>query len=283
MTDMDTAAGEGLRRRRTGGRGGPRAHAAAPAAAVAPAADAATARPRSSPRTSSSPSTSRRCGCSRRSAWTSWTRVRARSCGPPARDVEPGTQRVRFDPDMVTERHPDGAVDIHAARPEPGARPPHRRRLDGVRDGRQRRPTSSDLDRGRRVGNREDYQNLMRLGADAQHGPLPRPATRSSRSTSTPRVRHLHAIHDAADADGQGDPLLQPRPPAQHRRARDGAHRPRRRRGDARSRAVGLHGRQLELAAAARHADAPGDHRDSRGATRSCASRRSRWPGRWRR
>ena len=29
--------------------------------------------------------------------------------------------------------------------------------------GRAARPTSSDLDRGRRVGNRADYQNLLRL------------------------------------------------------------------------------------------------------------------------
>ena len=40
VTDMDTAAGEGLRRRRTGGRAGHERHAAAPAAAVGAAAHA---------------------------------------------------------------------------------------------------------------------------------------------------------------------------------------------------------------------------------------------------
>ena len=172
--------------------------------------------------------------------------------------VTPDTQRVRFDPEMVTE-----LIKTAPSR----SRSTPATRSDDVQLGGDwmafgtvgSPPNVADLDRGRRIGNRDDYQNLLRLAqslnsihflsgypvepVDVHHG-----------------VRHLHATLRRADAHGQGDPLLQPGSPAQHRRPRDGPHRARRRRRDARSGAVGLHGRQLELAAAARRADAPGDH-----------------------
>ena len=99
-----------------------------------------------------------------RSGWTSST--------PEARELlrdgrgarsSPGTQRVRFDPAMVLERDPDGARRVHAARPEPRAQP-RRSAATGWPSARSpARRTSFDLDRGRRAGNRADYQDLIRL------------------------------------------------------------------------------------------------------------------------
>ena len=83
VTDMDTAAGEGLRRRRGGGREG-HARNAAPQQPPWRSRGSGSARPRSSPPTSSSRSTWDRSGCCPRSGWTSSTPTRARSCGPPA-------------------------------------------------------------------------------------------------------------------------------------------------------------------------------------------------------
>ena len=152
LTDMDTAAGEGLRRRRTGGRAGHERQPAAAAAAVGPAADALRARPRSSPPTSSSRSTSRRCGSCPRSGWTSSTPRRAR-CSEGGRARRPTPTRsasgsIRTWSPRRSRRRPS---HVHAARAEPGARPPARRRLDGVRDGRQpaerRRPRPRAADR----------------------------------------------------------------------------------------------------------------------------------------
>ena len=282
LTDMDTAAGEGLRRRRDGRARRPRATRCCRSSGRGRSRGCATRRPRSSRPTSSSRSTWRRCASCRRSAWTSSTPTRARSCAAAGAETDPDTQRVRFDPDMVTERDQDGAR--RRSRCTPGT-PRTTSQLGGdwMAFGTVGSPPNvSDLDRGRRIGNREDYQNLLRLGQslNAVHFLAGYPVEPVDLHHG---VRHLHATLRRADADGQGDPLLQPRPPAQRRRARDGPHRPRRRRRDARPRAVGLHGRQLELAAPPRRADAPGDHGVRARATRSCASRRSRWPGRWRR
>ena len=122
---------------------------------------------------------------------------------PDAREVlraagartEPDTQRVRFDPDMVTEtiKTAPSTFTLHARNPE------HDLQLGGdwMAFGTVGSPPNvSDLDRGRRIGNREDYQNLLRLGqllnpvhflagypvepVDLHHG-----------------VRHLHATFDA--------------------------------------------------------------------------------------
>ena len=162
----------------------------------------------------------------------------------------------------------DGARRSSPARHEPRPHAPHRRRLDRRSDRSPARRTSSTLDRGRRLGNRADYQDLIRLSPDAQRRPLLRRLSgRAGRHPpfGPPPRRDPRP----ADADRQADPRLFARPPAEPRRDRDGPHRARHRRGDARARAVGLHGHQLQLAAAARHADAAGDHRVRRRATRS--------------
>ncbi len=120
-------------------------------------------------------------------------------------------------------------------------------------------PNVADLDRGRRIGNRDDYQNLLRLGqsltpvhflagypvepVDIHHG-----------------VRHLHATFDALTLMDKAihcyslgrqrniDVLEMVRIA---RGIDEATHRPR---------AVGLHRRQLELAAAPGRPDAPGHH-----------------------
>ena len=229
----------------------------------------ATARPRSSRPTSSSRSTSR--------SLRVLAEIGMDFLDAEAREVlrgrrratsSPGTQRVRFDPAMVTEliKTAPSSFTLHARNPAHDLE--HRRRLDRVRDGRQ--PAERRRPRPRPAG-----RQPRRLPEPAPARPdrstrsTSSPATRSSRSTSTTSVRHLHAIHDALTLMDKAIHCLQPRPPAQHRRPRDGPHRPRRRRRDARPRAVGLHGHQLELAAAPRRADAPGDHRVRRRATRS--------------
>jgi trimethylamine--corrinoid protein Co-methyltransferase len=109
--------------------------------------------------------------------------------------TEPDTQRVRFDPDMVTEaiKTAPASFTLHARNPE------HDLQLGGnwMAFGTVGSPPNvADLDRGRRIGNREDYQNLLRLAqqlnavhflagypvepVDIHHG-----------------VRHLHATFDA--------------------------------------------------------------------------------------
>ena len=110
-------------------------------------------------------------------------------------EVAPDGQRVRFDPDMVIERIRTAppTFTLHARNPD------HDLQLGGdwMAFGTVGSPPNvSDLDRGRRIGNRADYQNLLRLGqslntvhflagypvepVDIHHG-----------------VRHLHATFDA--------------------------------------------------------------------------------------
>src|SRR5215210_733773 len=105
------------------------------------------------------------------------------------------TQRVRFDPAMVVETIRTAPVNftLHARNPERDVQIGG----DWMAFGTVGSPPNvSDLDRGRRTGNREDYQNLLRLAqllnpvhflsgypvepVDIHHG-----------------VRHLHATFDA--------------------------------------------------------------------------------------
>ena len=121
-------------------------------------------------------------------------------------------------------------------------------------------PNVADLDRGRRIGNRVDYQNLLRLGQllNSVHFLSGYPVEPVDIHASRPPPRrHVRR----ADPDGQGDPL----PTASAASATSTClEMVRIARGvDAATidaRAVDLHGRQLELAAPARHADAPGHH-----------------------
>ena len=171
-------------------------------------------------------------------------RTRATSSRRPGATVEPGTQRVRFDPEMVLERIKTAPVVVHAARDEPGARPPDRRRLDGVRDGRQ--PAERRRPRSRAGGSATGPTTRTSSGsARCSTRSTSSPATRSSRSTSitasatstrptTPLTLMDKAIHCYTLG-----------PAAEHRLPRDGPDRPRHRRRDARPRAVAVHGHQL--------------------------------------
>ena len=110
-------------------------------------------------------------------------------------ETSPDDQRVRFDPAMVEERIATAPMSftLHARNPERHLRLGDAWMAFGTVGSP---PNVADLDRGRRIGNREDYQNLLRLGqslnsvhflagypvepVDLHHG-----------------VRYLHATHDA--------------------------------------------------------------------------------------
>ena len=191
---MDTAAGEGLRRRRTGGRAGHERH-------LLPQ-----QRPWAQPRMRYAP-TEVISADELESIHVASLRVLSEIgmdfLDPDAREVlkaagahtDPDTQRVRFDPEMVTEmiQTAPSSFTLHARNPERDVQ------LGGdwMAFGTVGSPPNvADLDRGRRTGNREDYQNLLRLAqllnsihflsgypvepVDVHHG-----------------VRHLHATHDA--------------------------------------------------------------------------------------
>ncbi len=223
-----------------------------------PSRGCATARPRSCRPTSSSRSISARCACCPRSGWTSSTPTPAKSFEWPEPRVEQGSQRVRFDPDMVTEliRTAPSTFTLHARNPA------HDIELGGdwIAFGTVGSPPNvADLDRGRRIGNRADYQNLLRLAqslsavhflsgypvepVDLHHG-----------------VRHLHATFDALTLM---DKVVHCYSLGRQRNI-DVLEMVRIARGvDAathRARAIGVHRREFELATPARHADAPGDH-----------------------
>ncbi len=99
-------------------------------------------------------------------------------------ETSPDNQRVRFPPEMVTEliKTAPSTFTLHARNPA------HHLRLGGdwIAFGTVGSPPNvADLDRGRRIGNRDDYQNLLRLGPDRSTPSTSWRATRSSRSTST--------------------------------------------------------------------------------------------------
>jgi trimethylamine--corrinoid protein Co-methyltransferase len=76
--------------------------------------------------------------------------------------VEPGTERVRFDPAMVTERirTAPSSFTLHARNPA------HDLHIGGdhIAFGSvASAPNVADMERGRRVGNRADFQDLIRL------------------------------------------------------------------------------------------------------------------------
>ncbi|HEX5014688.1 MAG TPA: trimethylamine methyltransferase family protein [Candidatus Limnocylindrales bacterium] len=111
-------------------------------------------------------------------------------------EVEPGGTRVRFDPAMVEERIKTAPSTFTLHAPNPAH--------DIVMGGDWTAfgtvgsaPNVADLDRGRRVGNREDYQNLVRLFQmlNTIHfyaGYAVEPID------IHPSVRHLYAIYDVA-------------------------------------------------------------------------------------
>jgi trimethylamine--corrinoid protein Co-methyltransferase len=110
-------------------------------------------------------------------------------------ETSPDTQRVKFDPAMVEERirTAPSSFTLHSWNPE------HDLEIGGdwVAFGTVGSPPNvSDLDRGRRIGNREDYQNLLRLGQalNAVHFLAGYPVEPVDLH---PGVRHLLATQDA--------------------------------------------------------------------------------------
>ncbi|HET7727310.1 MAG TPA: trimethylamine methyltransferase family protein [Candidatus Limnocylindrales bacterium] len=110
-------------------------------------------------------------------------------------EVEAGSQRVRFDPAMVEERIRTAPAEftLHARNPA------HHVRIGGewIAFGTVGSPPNVvDLDRGRRIGNREDYRNLLRLAQslNAIHFLSGYPVEPVD---VHPSVRYLHAAHDA--------------------------------------------------------------------------------------
>ena len=194
MTDMDTPAGEGLRRRRSGGRDG-HARSTLPEQ-----------RPWAQPRMRYAP-TEVVSADELEAIHTGSLRVLSEIgmdfLDADAREVlraagahlEPGTQRVRFDPGMVTEiiKSAPSTFTLHASNPA------HDIQLGGdwMAFGTVGSPPNvADLDRGRRIGNRVDYQNLLRLGQmlDSVHFLAGYPVEPVDIHHG---VRHLHATFDA--------------------------------------------------------------------------------------
>ncbi len=110
-------------------------------------------------------------------------------------DVSPDSNRVRFDPAMVTQliRTAPSTFTLHARNPD------HDLRMGGdwTAFGTVGSPPNvADLDRGRRIGNREDYQNLLRLGQSLTpvHFLAGYPVEPVDIHHS---IRYLHATHDA--------------------------------------------------------------------------------------
>lgn len=108
--------------------------------------------------------------------------------------VEPGTERVRFDRDMVMERikSAPSAFTLHSRNLE------HDLEIGGnwVAFGSvASAPNVFDLDNGRRIGNHADYQNLIRLGQmlNCVHFFAGYPVEPIDLHAS---VRHLDAVYD---------------------------------------------------------------------------------------
>ena len=175
-------------------------------------------------------------------------------------DVEPGSQRVRFDPALVEAQDRARAEGIHPARAQPRAQSDDRRAPCRLRLGRER----AQLLRSRRRPKARQSSRLPELHpprADVRFDPfLGRLSGRAGRHPRLGPPSRRALRH--ADAVGQADPRLQPRARAQSRRDRDDQDRPRHRRCDARARAFAVHRHQFVLAAEARHADARGHHPD---------------------
>ena len=109
--------------------------------------------------------------------------------------TSPDDQRVRFDPDMVldTIKTAPATFTLHARNPE------HHLQIGGdwMAFGTVGSPPNvADLDRGRRIGNRDDYQNLLRLAQSLNpvHFLAGYPVEPVDLHHS---VRHLHASLDA--------------------------------------------------------------------------------------
>lgn len=109
-------------------------------------------------------------------------------------DVREGTQRVRFDSDMILEliSHCPSEFTIHARNPA------HNVRFGGdnvIFLMMASAPNCSDVDRGRRSGNQADYRNFLKLAQmhNVLHGTGGYPVEPTD---IHPSVRHLECIRD---------------------------------------------------------------------------------------
>lgn len=193
-TDLDTAAGQAIARRRSGGRAGHERSRLPPQ------------RPWAQPRMRYRPVevvSADELEAVHRASLRVLAEIGMDFLDADAREIlrragaelEPGSQRVRFDPAMVEEtiRTAPAEFTLHA-----------RNRAYDVRLGGQwiafgtvgSPPNVADLDRGRRTGNRDDFRNLLRLAQmlNAIHFLSGYPVEPVD---VHPSVRYLHAAHDA--------------------------------------------------------------------------------------
>ena len=189
--------------------------------------------------------------------WDGESRSLLRDAGA---DVDEAGQHVRFPKEMILERIATAPAEftLHSWNPEKNLHIGGNWMANGTVGSA---PHIVGLDGVRRTGDRVGFDDLLKLAhmLNSIHFVGGYPVEPIDIHAS---VRHIHRRVRCADPDRQAHPLLQPRPPEEPRLHRDGAHRPWRRRRHPRSRAVDLHGDQLQLAAAPRHADAARHHRD---------------------
>ncbi|MBT1156015.1 trimethylamine methyltransferase family protein [Aminobacter anthyllidis] len=111
-------------------------------------------------------------------------------------DVRDGSERVRFDSDMILEliSHAPAEFTLHARNPD------HNVRFGGnnlVISQMASAPNCSDLDRGRRPGNQADYRNFLKLAQ--MHNILNTTGGYPVEPVDIhPSVRHLECIRDLA-------------------------------------------------------------------------------------
>jgi trimethylamine--corrinoid protein Co-methyltransferase len=111
-------------------------------------------------------------------------------------DVRDGTERVRFDSDMILEliSHAPAEFTLHARNPA------HNVRFGGnnlVISQMASAPNCSDLDRGRRPGNQADYRNFLKLAQ--MHNILQTTGGYPVEPVDIhPSIRHLECIRDLA-------------------------------------------------------------------------------------
>ncbi|MBB6464785.1 trimethylamine--corrinoid protein Co-methyltransferase [Aminobacter lissarensis] len=111
-------------------------------------------------------------------------------------DVRDGSERVRFDSDMILEliSHAPAEFTLHARNPA------HNVRFGGnnlVISQMASAPNCSDLDRGRRPGNQADYRNFLKLAQ--MHNILQTTGGYPVEPVDIhPSIRHLECIRDLA-------------------------------------------------------------------------------------
>lgn len=111
-------------------------------------------------------------------------------------DVTEGSERVRFDPDMILElvAHAPSEFTLHARNPA------HNVTFGGNRlvfAQMASAPNCSDIDRGRRAGNQQDYRNFLKLAQ--MHNILQATGGYPVEPVDIhPSIRHLECIRDLA-------------------------------------------------------------------------------------